>query len=231
MGGLENVKMWLEPKEKLLFYCDSAVEGHVNKFGENPFPNPRVVGGMVTGNTAITDFRIFGTSGGMLGGPRMMFEWITDPDYATLRVKGAIQYEGRALAKGKTPQDMGRIKDPFSGKETKSAIIHVASDAELVTRKSLISTDYTIGVNVAMMRSGLAEMREKHPLLSKLVASDKRFYELHEIRFKKPVMKETGSSEEAVDGAYNVVLAVLQKQLRSMTTDKLDKLYSLAGSE
>ena len=107
----------------------------------------------------------------------------------------------------------------------------MASDAELVTRKSLISTDYTIGVNVAMMRSGLAEMREKHPLLSKLVASDKRFYELHEIRFKKPVMKETGSSEEAVDGAYNVVLAVLQKQLRSMTTDKLDKLYSLAGSE
>ena len=122
MGGLENVKMWLEPKEKLLFYCDSAVEGHVNKFGENPFPNPRVVGGMVTGNTAITDFRIFGTSGGMLGGPRMMFEWITDPDYATLRVKGAIQYEGRALARERRRRTWEESKIRFQERKQRARL-------------------------------------------------------------------------------------------------------------
>ncbi|MCL5239127.1 MAG: hypothetical protein M1286_01475 [Candidatus Marsarchaeota archaeon] len=224
---MDEIKKWLEPKESLLFYCDGAVEGHVNKFGQNPFPNPNVQGGMIPGKTAITDLRVFGVSGGVLGGGRMMFEWITDYTYATARVKGNLQYEGRAIPKGKSPKDLGSMKNPFGGGSLQ-AIIHVASDAELVTRKSLISTDHTIGVNVAMLRTGVAKMKADHPLLSKVGMMGTHFYELHELKFNKPVVKETGSSEENVSNAYDVVLAVVQKQLRSMSTDKIDKLYSLA---
>ena len=230
MGGLENVKKWLEPNEKILFYSAAAIEGHVNKFGENPFPNPGVQGGAVFGDIAITDLRILGASTIMFSGGRMAFEWITDPDYAVSRVKAGLQYEGRALPKGKAPNDLGAIKDPFYGTKM-AAIIHVASDAELVTRKSLLSTEHTIGINVARMTPGLAEMKEKHKLLSKLGSLDKRFYELHELKFNKPVMKETGSAEEKVEDPCNVVLAVLQKQLRAMTTEKINNLYSLAESE
>ncbi len=227
MGGLDEIKKWLEPKEELFFYCDGAVEGHVNKFGQNPFPNANVQGGMVVGKLAVTDLRVFGVYGGMLGGGRMLFEWITDYDYATSRVKGNLQYEGRAIAKGKSTKDLGSIKNPFGGGNLQ-AIIHVASDAELVTRKSLLSTDHTIGFNVAMLRTGLTEMKEKHPIMSKLQMANKRLYELHELKFNKPVVKETGSSEETVENAYAVVLAVIQKQLRSMSTEKIDNLYSLA---
>ncbi len=230
MGGLENVKKWMEPNEKILFFSAAAVEGHVNKFGENPFPNPNGQGGAVFGDVAITDLRIFGTSTILFSGGRMAFEWITDPDYAKSRVKGGLQYEGRALPNGKSPKDLGAIKSPFS-ETNMAATIHVASDAELITRKSLLSTAYTIGIKVSRLHTGLAETKAKHQLLSKLGALDKRFYELHELKFNKPVMKETGSAEEKVEDHYNVVLAVIQKQLRSMTTEKINNLYDLAESE
>lgn len=230
MGGLENVKKWLNPDEKILFFSAAAIEGHVNKFGENSFPNQNVQGGAVFGDVAITDLRIFGTSTILFSGGRMAFEWITDPDYANSRVKSGLQYEGRALPNGKSPKDLGAIKNPFYGTNM-AAIIHVASDAELVTRKSLLSTSYTIGIKVAMIMTGLAETKQKHQILSKLGSLDKRFYELHELRFNKPVMKETGSAEEKVEDHYKVVLAVIQKQLRSMTTEKINNLYDIAESE
>jgi hypothetical protein len=206
MGGINNIKRWLEPKEELLFYSDGTTEGKVDELGKSIFPNNQIRGGMVTGTAAVTDLRVFGVLGGLVGNGTIGFEWITNYDYAVSRIKNKLQYEGRKLPKDKSPKDLGPKKSIFG---MTIAEIYVASDVESITRKHFMSTYHTIGAKVLILEPG------------------SNFYEFRELQFNKPVIQGTDSKEEIVDNAYDVVLAVIQKQLRAITSEKIAELHSL----